>query len=91
MDPAFSTVREAKRLAHSTGECRQFPQMRTSNHGRNDCNTQGAFHNFMGIYSRTERKVLMRAINAIQFNVSQRLNWFEQVIQWSKEDHAPKV
>ena len=49
---------------------------------------------FIGCDSRREKKILLRSIsvmNATRVDVPRFLNWREQVITWSREDHVPAI
>ena len=53
----------------------------------------GALHTFISIDNRREKKVLARAVavNAVAVDTTCYLNWSEQPIQWTREDHPPRV
>ncbi|KAK1663288.1 hypothetical protein QYE76_051447 [Lolium multiflorum] len=53
----------------------------------------GSLHTFTGVGDRRDRKVLARAVavNAVVIDVPRWLNWSEQSITWSREDHAPRI
>ncbi|KAK1699137.1 hypothetical protein QYE76_015834 [Lolium multiflorum] len=53
----------------------------------------GSLHTFTGVGDRRDRKVLARAVAVhavILSDVPRWLNWSEQSITWSREDHAPR-
>ncbi|KAK1643055.1 hypothetical protein QYE76_060860 [Lolium multiflorum] len=54
----------------------------------------GSLHTFTGVGDRRDRKVLARAVAVhavILSDVPRWLNWSEQSITWSREDHAPRI
>ncbi|KAK1652091.1 hypothetical protein QYE76_069896 [Lolium multiflorum] len=53
----------------------------------------GSLHTFTGVGDRRDRKVLTRAVavHAVSVDVPRWLNWSEQSITWSREDHAPRI
>ncbi|KAK1649430.1 hypothetical protein QYE76_067235 [Lolium multiflorum] len=54
----------------------------------------GSLHTFTGVGDRRDRKVLARAVAVhavILSDVPRWLNWSEQSITWSREDHAPHI
>ncbi|KAK1644393.1 hypothetical protein QYE76_062198 [Lolium multiflorum] len=53
----------------------------------------GSLHTFTGVSDRRDRKVLTRAVvvHAVVLDVPRWLNWSEQSITWSREDHAPRI
>ncbi|KAK1620613.1 hypothetical protein QYE76_026130 [Lolium multiflorum] len=54
----------------------------------------GSLHTFTGVGDRRDRKVLARAVAVhavILSDVPRWLNWSEQSITWSREDHAPSI
>jgi hypothetical protein len=53
----------------------------------------GALHTFISIDNRREKKVLARAVsvNSVAVDTPRYLNWSEQPIQWTREDHPPRV
>nr|XP_051229428.1 uncharacterized protein LOC127347258 [Lolium perenne] len=53
----------------------------------------GSLHTFTGVGDRRDRKVLTRAVavHAVSVDVPRWLNWSEQNITWSREDHAPRI
>ncbi|XP_071674379.1 uncharacterized protein [Lolium perenne] len=53
----------------------------------------GSLHTFTGVGDRRDRKVLARAVavNAVVMDVPRWLNWSEQSITWSRDDHAPRI
>ena len=48
-------------------------------------------HTFVGLDSRREEKVIRRAVHATLPDVPQWLDWSEQPITWSRQDHPPRV
>nr|XP_051197464.1 uncharacterized protein LOC127310874 [Lolium perenne] len=55
--------------------------------------SDGSLHTFTGVDDRHDKKVLVRAVavNAVVADVSRWLNWSEQSITWSRDDHAPRI
>ncbi|KAK1693323.1 hypothetical protein QYE76_010020 [Lolium multiflorum] len=53
----------------------------------------GSLHTFTGVGDRRDRKVLNRAVavHAVSVGVPRWLNWSEQSITWSRDDHAPRI
>ena len=54
----------------------------------------GSLHTFTGFNTKREKKVITRAVavNAVaQVDVPQFLNWSEQPITWSRQDHSPRI
>src|SRR4051794_567814 len=53
----------------------------------------GSLHPFIGLDNRREKKVLTRAVsvNTVTTNTTRYLNWSEQPIGWSREDHPRRV
>ena len=53
--------------------------------------TSGAFHTFVGLDTKRDEKVVKRAVHATAPDVPQWLNWSEQAITWTCQDHPPRV
>src|SRR3954466_2036724 len=53
----------------------------------------GSLHTFIGLDNRREKKFLTRAVsvNAVTTDTTRYLNWSEQPIGWSREDHPRRV
>ena len=52
---------------------------------------KGALHTFVSFNSRREEKLIKRAVHATLPPVPQYLNWSEQPITWSRQDHPVLV
>ena len=81
-----------------TTECYQWKEiekLRVASKGGNKDDeaglgkTLGSLHTFTDIANKREKKLLVRAVNATLPDVPQWLNWSEQPLLWSREDHLP--
>lgn len=97
--------RHDKPAAHSVAECSELAELlkaksanQKKDEGDKDIDDDdgmpravGTFHTFTGFDTRWEEKIIRRAVNATAPDVPQWLNWSEQPITWSRQDHPPKI
>src|SRR3954469_6147267 len=103
--PCVFHSREGKPATHTTVDCHSLKETEKARRAQGDRDDNppnggkfgsvaGSLHTFTGFNMKREKKVLARAVavNAVaQVDVPQFLNWSEQPITWSRQDHSPRI
>ncbi|KAK1665954.1 hypothetical protein QYE76_054113 [Lolium multiflorum] len=92
---SLKQIERARRAKEANGGNQQKDRAKDQDQSKEDGfgRSAGSLHTFTGVGDRRDRKVLNRAVavHAVSVGVPRWLNWSEQSITWSCDDHAPRI
>ncbi|KAK1664652.1 hypothetical protein QYE76_052811 [Lolium multiflorum] len=92
---SLKQIERARRAKEANGGNQQKDRAKDQDQSKEDGfgRSAGSLHTFTGVGDRRDRKVLNRAVavHAVSVGVPRWLNWSEQSITWSRDDHAPRI
>ncbi|XP_071678376.1 uncharacterized protein [Lolium perenne] len=92
---SLKQIEKARRAKESNGGNQYKDRTKDQDQHKEDGfgRSAGSLHTFTRVGDRRDTKVLARvaAVNAVIIDVPRWLNWSEQSITWSREDHAPRI